>query len=588
MLFRQTAAWALALPMVAGYAHAENFGTTGTITGEQSANLITDAGSGRAIVFGTGYKTDAYQMLYSADNLAPFYPGYVVSEPTRYVDAASVPESGYNVRPYNVFNIAIRGAGLYSVRIADSARPIDFITSLRDGKTVDLMAGLYAKRGYGSAFDAANPLQNLVVLNDDNSAYGYANPYPLFFQNDNAKDCVTLSIVYFPWESVETPYDVRILGSGPGQVVNSCATMSLQSSLDAVANRLGTTAAKILDANPALFDLFSQLESDEQRSDAVNQTLPLLGLMSMKAVNSVLSSVNHIIYSRIDNNRGMASGDSFAGNQFLWMKPFGSWANQDNSLGVPGYKAKTYGTAIGMDRPLSPRLNLGAAFAFARTDLNGASTVAPQGLNVDVYQLIGYGSYRLSDRTDLSFQADIGRNKTSSHRVIGFTSSVASARFDSTTAHAGVSLDRRYYLNDDTTLTPSLRMDYTWVRDDGYSENGAGPLSLNVRGRSAEQLIVGGEGKLARKLNEQTTFVASLGAGYDVLNQRSAITASYAGAADAAFVTYGVKPSAWIARGGLGLVYKTRDGLEVTGRYDADRRENFKQQTASVNLRWIY
>lgn len=589
MVFRRIAPLAMALPMVASTAYADNMSTFGIIDGAQSARLITSPESGNAVVFGEGYNTEAYRSMYSGANLAPWHYGYSIAAPRQFIDAAAVPQSGYEVRPYNVYTIAIRGAGPYTFMVSDPAHDHNYVRTASNAPTIDLMAALYAKSGFAtSAFNSENTLQNLVVLSDDNSIYGAANPYPLFYQNESATDCVTLSLVYFPWSSIQTPAQVNIFASGMGQVVHSCGDLSLKSSLEVTNNKVGKNAADVIDSHPNLFSLFGGLGSDEARSNAVNQTLPVMAGGSMHAINSILSNLNRIILNRIDNNRGIASGDSFAGDDYVWMKPFGSWASQGDSHGIAGYKAATYGTAFGLDRPLSTRLNVGAAFAYAHAGIDGNSVLAPQSTGVDVYQLAGYGSYQLSDRTSLAFQADVGRNKTNTQRVVALTSGVAAASYDSTTAHAGVGVARLYYLSEDLSFTPSVRVDYTRVRDDSYAEAGAGLLSLNVRGRSADQLVVGTEGKFSRKLGERTTFNASVGAGYDALNQRAAITAAYAGAADAAFVTYGLKPSPWIARGGLGMVYRTRAGMELTGRYDIEHRESFVNQTASVKLRWAF
>lgn len=589
MVFRRIVPLAIALPMVAANSWADNMSTYGIIDGAQSAHLITSPVSGNAVVFGEGYNTEAYRAMYSGASLAPWHYGYSIAAPRQFIDAAAVPQSGYEVRPYNVYTIAIRGAGPYTFMVSDPAHDHNYVRTGSNAPTIDLMAALYAKSGFvTSAFNSEDTLQNLVVLSDDNSVYGAANPYPLFYQNESATDCVTLSLVYFPWSSIQTPAQVNIFASGMGQVVHSCGDLSLKSSLEVTDNKLGKHAADVIDAHHNLFSLFGGLTSDQQRSNAVNQTLPVMAGGSLLATQSIMSILNRIVQSRMDFNRGIASGDSFAGDSFMWMKPFGSWASQGDSNGIAGYKAATYGTAFGIDRPLSQRLNVGAAFSYAHAGIDGNSAITPQSTGVDVYQLAGYGSYQLSERTNLVFQADIGRNRTNSQRVIGLTSSVAAASYDSTSLHAGVGVGRLYYLSEDMSFTPSVRVDYTRIRDDSYAETGAGLLSLHVRGRSADQLVVGTEGKFSRKLGERTTLNASLGAGYDVLNQRAAITAAYAGAADAAFVTYGLKPSAWLARGGLGMVYRTRTGMELTGRYDVEHRESFVNQTASVKLRWAF
>lgn len=353
-------------------------------------------------------------------------------------------------------------------------------------------------------------------------------------------------------------------------------------------NNPALNAARVIDDHANLSALFGGQLTDRDNSNAASQTLPLLTGSSTLAVKSTLSSINGVIEERAEANRGMSSGDDFYGNKSFWMKPFGSWAEQKERNGVSGYKSESFGAVFGADGALSPALRLGGAFAYAKSDINSQSTVAPQSADVDVYHLIGYGTYKLDDRMDLDFQADIGQNTNKGHRQIAFTSTVASSDYDSHTAHLGASIGRTYALSEQTKLTPSAYADYTWIREKGYSETGAGLLNLNVKARTTEALVLGVKGKLTHQLNDQTSLIANLGVGYDTLNKQTAITSTFAGAPEAAFVTYGIDPSPWLAHAGFGAVYNTKTGVEIVGRYDAEYRESFINQTASVKFRWSF
>lgn len=365
-------------------------------------------------------------------------------------------------------------------------------------------------------------------------------------------------------------------------------SVGVYSSASATHNNPAFGGARVIDANSNLLNLFSSLSGDQQVSDAATQTLPLLTGASTMAAQGAMSGINRLVQARIDANRGLSSGDDFYGNKYLWMKPFGSWADQNDRNAVAGYKANTYGAAFGIDGTVSPAIRIGAAFAYAKSDINGQSAVAPQSADVDVYQLIGYGSYAIDERTDINFQADIGQNATKGRRQIAFTSTVASSSYDSETAHLGAGIGRSYALSGQTSLTPSMRVDYTWIKDKGYAESGAGLLNLNVSARTSEALVFGIDGKLVHQLNDKTSLVANLGVGYDALNEQAAITSAFAGAPSAAFVTYGIDPSPWLVRSGVGATYRSKAGLEITGRYDAEYRESFLNQTASVKVRWAF
>ncbi|WP_167467182.1 autotransporter outer membrane beta-barrel domain-containing protein [Aquitalea magnusonii] len=366
-------------------------------------------------------------------------------------------------------------------------------------------------------------------------------------------------------------------------VVSSSPSTNLTSSAQSQHNNPGINAARVLDANSALQSRFSGLSTAQQQSSAVSQTLPVLTGAASQAVQAASTAVNQVIVGRLNTQRGQSSGDTFYTDKNVWLKPFGSRADQADTDGVSGYKANIFGLAGGVDGKLNSKLRLGAAFSYARSDVDSNAS-APQSLNVDSYQLIGYGSYDLNERTALDFQADIGQNKNESSRTLSFASNVAKANYDSWTVHTGLSLSRSYALSENNSLIPSVRVDYTRIRADGYQESGAGSLNLNVGTQNTEALVFGVDGKLVSKLNDKLTLSTSIGVGYDAMSKQNAITSAYAGAPTAAFTTTGINPSPWLGRGALGLAYKTKNGLEITGRYDLEYRQSYLGQTVSLNL----
>jgi outer membrane autotransporter protein len=362
----------------------------------------------------------------------------------------------------------------------------------------------------------------------------------------------------------------------------------------ATLNTPALSAARVLDASlhadpaSALSLLFVPLSTQQQVSQAVTQTLPLLTGGATAATRSTLSSVNHIVQARLDSVRGMSSGDSFVNDQRAWVKPFGSWSKQDDRNGVAGFDSRTYGLVSGVDAEVSRTTRVGAAFAYARSNVDGNSTVAPHGSTVDSYQAIAYGSMDLGNRIDFSFQADIGHNANDGHRDIAFANARAASSFSSNTAHAGGAIGRTLTVAPGTAFTPSLRADYTVIRDNGYTETGAGALNLSVDGRTTKSFVLGADGKLSHLVGERGTLVVDAGFGYDLMNQHNTIVATYAGAPGAAFTTVGIEPGKWVSRGGLGYIYQVKNGVDLTARYDAEHRTGLTTQTASVKVRWAF
>ncbi|WP_194788211.1 autotransporter outer membrane beta-barrel domain-containing protein [Pseudomonas sp. UFMG81] len=388
--------------------------------------------------------------------------------------------------------------------------------------------------------------------------------------------------------------DLNVVGGHNSAGGSSPGHNTVRGSVQALGNTPAVGAAAVLDgviaSAPAsgLASRFIPLSTQAEVSQAASEALPLMAGGSTVAAKTALTSVNRLIEVRGDTLRGAASGDLALTEQHLWIKPFGSWADLESSGGADGARTNVGGLAIGADAAFSDSWTLGSAFVYANADTRTRGGSTRQSLDTDVYQLVGYGIYHIDDVTDLRLQVDGGKNRNEGTRDIDFAGLRAKSRYDSWTAHAGVALDRTYSLTQATRITPSVRADYTWIKDEDYRETGAQELNLNAKSRSTDQFILGLDGKLEHDLSERLKVSALLGAGYDFLAERDAITTAFAGAPGAAFTTVSGEPQRWLARGATALSYQANEQLQLSARYDVEKRTHFLNQTASVEARWAF
>lgn len=388
-----------------------------------------------------------------------------------------------------------------------------------------------------------------------------------------------------------TPLNLTFYTNGDGQFYAAPPPPAVGGVLNSATlqgNNPALGGARVIDATPQLLALFSGLNSNQQRSDAASQTLPLLTGASLNAIGNSLTAINDVIQARQDSTSGLSSGDPALAEQQFWIKSFGAWADQDQRHGVAGFDADSKGMALGIDAAVSDNARLGLAFAYATTDINSDSAIAPQSAEIDTYQLIGYGSYALTPATELNVQLDAGQNRTEGNRSIGFAGTTANSAYNGYSAHAGLGIGHSLRLSEQLTFLPSARADYTWIGDDAYQEKDAGLLNLDVDSRDAEALVFSLDGKLDYALNSSTVLSSNLGAGYDAINESNSITSAYAGAASATFSTQGLELEPWLARAGLGLSHTLPSGTEVSLRYDAEARSDFTNQGASLKARWAF
>ncbi|SDF73036.1 outer membrane autotransporter barrel domain-containing protein [Onishia taeanensis] len=451
---------------------------------------------------------------------------------------------------------------------------------------------------YNDAFDL-NDLVDADAYNDDGSdsskqCGGYRCPQVTAELVEGQRNTLVIS-TYNPATGDSLILPISAYAIGPGNVLftlytaeelNTAEELSVFDSASSLKNFTAYDAARIIDSNPALRTLFSELEGDTQVSTAASQTLPLLGASSYQVTQGTLAAMNRTVGTRQAELRGLSSGDGILSDRQLWVKPFGSWVRQDDRNGVSGYDANTAGLMLGIDADANQYLRVGGAFAYASSDVDSNSHQVPQSLDVESYQLIGYGTYTLAADTDVTFQVDTGLNKNESSRTLAFTGNTAEADYDSHTAHLGLGLHQNYRISDANLVVASALADYTWIHDDDYRESGAGDLNLDVGSRTTEALVVGLRGELIHELTANVRLNASLGGGYDLIDEDAAITSAYAGASSSTFTTEGLDLDPWTAQAGAGLTYLAVNGVDISAQYQTEHRSDFRNQTASLRLRW--
>lgn len=349
-------------------------------------------------------------------------------------------------------------------------------------------------------------------------------------------------------------------------------------------------AANVIDASiPLSLQFFGVASSATDYANAVVQTLPLLNGSSIFIAESVLGRVNSIVQARQNEITSMASGDRVSRDKNFWVKPFSSWTNQANQSDISGYSAHTNGIVIGRDEAVNSMTRLGVAFAYGRSNADSNSTIAPQSAAIDVYHLLGYGSSRVAPDTTVNYHIGFGRNKTEGHRVINFLSGTANSSYHSSTFTAGVGRKKTVKLNEMERFSSSFNLDYIWVQDSAYRETGSAsvaPLLLNVERRSGQEMILSANAKLNRQLSNSTNLILNVGVGYDLIHDKNSMTATYADASDASFITPGLSKTPWRGRFGVGLVHKPKNGPEISARFDREFYSSYGNNSASVKLKW--
>lgn len=431
--------------------------------------------------------------------------------------------------------------------------------------------------GNGAAFNPGDRVQGVVTAGGtldagENPATGLLvrdNSVLYKFVADTSRDAQALDLLV---ARDEAPF-VNAVGPNRNSVAGVAATLD-----DLLINGVPT------DLQP-VFDRLTALSADELPA-AMAQLVPSLSGASEQAGVNALRSMNKIIQSRMESNQGLSAGNA-ASERYLWVRAFGTQGDQNSQGDVAGFKATTGGIVLGGDAPVNDKLRTGLAFTYARTDIGSRGNGAPSNLDVDTYELVHYGSYNLDPRTDINYQVDIGRNDVKGIRQILFMSQQAQSDFSSLNLHGSVGVGRTWSVSPRSSVTPSVRVDYTHLKTKGYTETGAGALNLNVDGSTFEEFMLTADMKGSHNLTDHTKLVGNASAGYDFINDQSSTASSFVGGGPV-FEAKGLKTSPWLYRAGLGLLHDT-SGMEYSLRYDLERRTSgYTNQTVSARVRWAF
>jgi outer membrane autotransporter protein len=307
--------------------------------------------------------------------------------------------------------------------------------------------------------------------------------------------------------------------------------------------------------------------SGTAQANAIAQTLPVITGAASQATTSSMQALNQVIQGRSSSLRGMSSGDEYIGNRDVWMKGFGSWANQNDINGVSGYRISTGGLAIGVDKGLSRKANIGAVFAFSNSGVSSNSSSAPSGVTVNSYQAGVYGDYAIHPQLIANAQVDIGMNQNNAYRNITFMGTNANSSYNSYSGHVGTGVKYLMPLSTQNTFIPSVRVDYTTVQSQAYTETGAGALNLSVGQQTYNTLIPSADLRIDHSLDSKLTLSANAGAGYNTLGNQVTSTAAYQGGG-AVFATNGLAVSPWLYNAGVGITGQIEKNMQLNVRYD--------------------
>lgn len=332
----------------------------------------------------------------------------------------------------------------------------------------------------------------------------------------------------------------------------------------------------ITPAMTPIFTALNALPSDADVARAVNSLTPVTTQAAQQAGVQIGNTIQNIIGTRQAaslNGSGLNAGDTLLANRNFWLKPFGSWAKQDDKGGLSGFDLKTRGIGLGLDGEYAPQQKLGFAFFYTNADVNVNNMAQKADLNV--YSALLYGSLPVfDDKTNVLYQAGYTAQETDTTRQIALTGQTAKGNYTATVASVDLKLVRDFQVSERLLLQPLVSASYRSLTNPAYKETGAGAANQQLDRMTNSQTTVGLGVRANYLLDEQSKLITNLHLGHDLNSSAVTISSSFDGAPGVKYQTRGIDNGRNSYELGLGYERKVSDSSKLNLMYTRQGQGN--------------
>ena len=333
----------------------------------------------------------------------------------------------------------------------------------------------------------------------------------------------------------------------------------------------------------------------------VRRLAPIANLMSSQSALYLSSMTTGVVGSRMANlrgdtlvsasdlNTGLSAGDA-PSKDGAWLKVMGAKVNQQQSGQYDGYTSNAAGIALGFDHKLDQDMLLGAALSTSGANANETGAGTGNNMRITSYQLTGYGSYNINQNLYLDGALNYGTSNYSGNRLT-VADRVASSSFTGMQGGAKVGVGYRVDLGDKLVLTPQASLDYSQLKQNAYTETGAGAVGLNVDSATFNRTRVGVGGLMTKEYeNAGLIYRPELALNYyhdsgSALN--SPISASFIGGGGV-FITPSTTIASNLYNVGLGVAVLNGKTTSFKIRYDFVGAQGYTSQAATLTGRYVF
>ena len=287
---------------------------------------------------------------------------------------------------------------------------------------------------------------------------------------------------------------------------------------------------------------------------------------------------------------GISSGDEMQGSgDGVWAKGFGYSGHQSDRGAFPGYNIQTYGMMVAYDKPVGINTRAGLGFGYSWSTIDGKTYDA----NTDfgTYEATAYIGHE-SGPWFVHGSTSFGWNEYSSKRHIVFpgVDRTAEADFSGQDYTAFANTGYHFYAKK-FVITPIASLQYSHLRVDGYTEDGAGDVNLKVGSQDYDFVESGLGMKVEREFSYRgRSYIPEIHFKWlhELNNPKLEQDAAFTPAGSATFTTTGPRTNPNMYSAGFGITLFARIcrpiswSLEVV--YDHDWNNNYYADKGTLRL----
>lgn len=159
-----------------------------------------------------------------------------------------------------------------------------------------------------------------------------------------------------------------------------------------------------------------------------------------------------------------------------FVKTYGSTGDRESDGSQAGYDFEIYGTALGIDKLIDENLLAGTAFGYSNGNVSSSDNLTQN--DMETLSTSIYGSWFNFD-SYIDVVVGYGHNWYDVSRRINHAGLRATSKPESDVWSTSVTAGKAFYLAD-TTIEPFAGFSYALLKSRGFTESGAGNVSLSV------------------------------------------------------------------------------------------------------------